>query len=95
MTDTIELLRTIGDVRRDMPRNQKVMTLLDALEKMLTQKPAAKSEDVPSAAVGVAPSKGGARSRPATSGFDKTAWMRVYMRQRRAKAKAKTKVKRK
>ncbi len=70
----MEIMSTIAKVRRTMPRNSEVMSICDELEKRIIT-PAVKADPV-----------NGSSKKPKKK-FDKTAYMRTYMRELRAEAK--------
>lgn len=75
--DDLELTKTIDQVRRAMPRNSAVMTICDELQSRI------RGFAQPSAGLIVGADKIIAASVPA--GFDRNAYMRGYMKERRAK----------
>lgn len=72
-----ELMRDIAELRRNMPRNTTAMRICDALEAELVAKQHSNMAD---AIV--------ATQANANGGFDRKAYQRNYMRQRRAKKEA-------
>lgn len=85
-----ELLKTIGRLRRAMPRNKDAMDVCDALEKHLIAPPSEpqKYEHIAVGHAFVDLGDGNTAIVPYTGKFDKAAYMREYMRQRRAKPKS-------
>lgn len=80
-----DLLKTIARVRRAMPRNADVMELCDALERQMARPPFEGGRirvNEPNEIVVINPDEG------TVSRFDKTAYMRDYMRKKRAKGKS-------
>lgn len=84
-----ELIKTIARVRRAMPRNTDVMIICDALEQKLQDEAAAPERNIAGIPVShLKPMAEPINNRSDLPRFDRTAYQREYMRQRRARKKA-------
>ena len=81
---TQELFKTIARVRRAMPRNHDVMEICDYAERKLLEPPLIISSDGNGSVTIEQDFEAVKRN---ADKFDKTAYMRRYMRKRRAAAK--------
>jgi hypothetical protein len=82
-----DLLKTIGRIRRAMPRNADVMEICDALEASLSKPTEYRHIEVGYAISGPV----GERVGNMYEKFDKRAYQRNYMRKRRARLNATSK----